>query len=380
MYTDDAIDIEETYKKEKCIVIKGDMGKTYFYPTDKNLLDKSTWKDNTYFITRKGSQRDILIHNLPSKEKAYEYAIENANPSNTKLAGREKKKNFVPIQLVHLKREGIDYRDGKQIKGDDMLNIFSFFGGEFGNYMNEADRLQSLNYSYEAFKDLAKALGIDDKDVSLNGSLSIAYGARGSGRAMAHYEPMRNVINLTKLRGAGNLAHEWGHALDTYLTNELLNSNASIPAFPVMDRLVNVMYYDEQGNETTYYKNSKKFDTLFSKSDKGYWSSIAEMFARAFSCYVSDKLEKRSDYLCGHSDCFKTEVLNRLGEMEVITAYPTGKEREKINSSFDELIEEIKEKKLLCGREYFSQYSNSINKKLENLMLEDNNDQRNKVR
>lgn len=45
-------------------------------------------------------------------------------------------------------------------------------------------------------------------------NLAIAFGARGSGAALAHYEPERNVINLTKMKGAGCLAHEWGHALD----------------------------------------------------------------------------------------------------------------------------------------------------------------------
>lgn len=45
-------------------------------------------------------------------------------------------------------------------------------------------------------------------------SLAIAFGARGSGRALAHFEPSRNVINLTKMKGAGSLAHEWGHAFD----------------------------------------------------------------------------------------------------------------------------------------------------------------------
>lgn len=47
--------------------------------------------------------------------------------------------------------------------------------------------------------------------------LAIAFGARGKGRALAHYEPARVVINLTKMKGAGSLAHEWGHAFDDFL-------------------------------------------------------------------------------------------------------------------------------------------------------------------
>lgn len=47
--------------------------------------------------------------------------------------------------------------------------------------------------------------------------LAIAFGARGKGNALAHYEPSRAVINLTKMKGAGSLAHEFGHALDDML-------------------------------------------------------------------------------------------------------------------------------------------------------------------
>lgn len=61
--------------------------------------------------------------------------------------------------------------------------------------------------------------------------LGIAFGARGRGRALAHYESALHVINLTKLKGAGSLAHEWGHALDAYLGTHLdfgkINSFAS---------------------------------------------------------------------------------------------------------------------------------------------------------
>ena len=80
-----------------------------------------------------------------------------------------------------------------------MLNVFGFYGGEFGNWLNENDRQANLNYSYEAFADLAKALNISNEDITFKGRLSIAYGARGASKAAAHYEPERKVINLTKM-------------------------------------------------------------------------------------------------------------------------------------------------------------------------------------
>ncbi len=83
--------------------------------------------------------------------------------------------------------------------------------------MNQNDRQTSLNMGFEALKDLASALKISDKDIAYQGTLAIAFGARGSGNAAAHYEPLRTVINLTKMHGAGSLAHEWWHGLDDYL-------------------------------------------------------------------------------------------------------------------------------------------------------------------
>jgi cation transporter-like permease len=71
-----------------------------------------------------------------------------------------------------------------------------------------------LNQAYDALMDLAAIIGVPPKAISLNGSLGLAFGARGSGNYAAHYEPDTLVINLTTTKGAGTLAHEWFHALD----------------------------------------------------------------------------------------------------------------------------------------------------------------------
>lgn len=114
-----------------------------------------------------------------------------------------------------------DYRNGVEITGQHYLDTFGFRGGEFGNWMNQNDRQTSLNMGFEALKDLASALKISDKDIAYQGTLAIAFGARGSGNAAAHYEPLRTVINLTKMHGAGSLAHEWWHGLDDYLGTKM---------------------------------------------------------------------------------------------------------------------------------------------------------------
>jgi hypothetical protein len=79
------------------------------------------------------------------------------------------------------------------------------------------------------FADMADILGVEDAKVSFNGRLAMAFGARGKGgkgAAAAHYEPVHRVINITKVAGAGSLAHEWFHMLDN-LVKEAVSGIAS---------------------------------------------------------------------------------------------------------------------------------------------------------
>ena len=91
-------------------------------------------------------------------------------------------------------------------------------------------------------------------------------------------------------------------------------------------------------------------DDCTSKDKFGYWSSTVEMFARAGACYLSDMLKAKgakSDYLCGHSECCVGSNITRDGEIELVYAMPRGEERKAINSAIQEMIEDLKEKKLI---------------------------------
>lgn len=110
-------------------------------------------------------------------------------------------------------------RRAADVTGEDFKNEFGFRGVEFGNWNNQAERQEVMNEAYDGLMDLAEVLGVPSKAIGLNGDLALAFGARGQGlsSARAHYERDRVVMNLTKMNGAGALAHEWFHALDHYL-------------------------------------------------------------------------------------------------------------------------------------------------------------------
>jgi len=122
--------------------------------------------------------------------------------------------------LDQVERSGEDWRSGRNIVADDLIEYFGFRAVEFGNWLPQDERQQVLNMAFDSLCDLADALDIPPSGVSLGGELAVAFGSRGRGgkySIKAHFEPARFVINLTRMKGAGALAHEWMHALDFYL-------------------------------------------------------------------------------------------------------------------------------------------------------------------
>lgn len=337
----------ESFGEYKKVNIQTEMfGHIYSFPKEATLsgMDSKT----PCMLTYNGRVQDIF----PSEASAEAYVDEKIASclERKEEEKQQKKEKFIPPQLEAIERTGSDYRFIRIGDGNILSTRFGLRGGEFGNYMSSKDRSASVNMAYDALEDLSDALGIDEKDVSLGEQLAIAFGARGAGSAVAHYEPVKNVINLTKKRGAGSLAHEWGHALDRYVGNtfgfaRLATQVESSECFPdSFNELVASMKTQNRKN-TRFLEESIRFDGKYAKDGNGYWSSTHEMFARAFACYIKDKLEaegRRSDYLVGHADSA------RCGKLR---AYPVGEERECINEKFDAFFADMKEQGFLHQKE-----------------------------
>lgn len=107
-------------------------------------------------------------------------------------------------------------QEGEDITSQRLMETFGFRGVNFGRegWIKQAERQAYLNQAFDGLMDLAEVLGVPPKAMSLDGKLGIAFGAQGKGRFAAHFVPGYNEINLTRTKGAGTLAHEWGHALD----------------------------------------------------------------------------------------------------------------------------------------------------------------------
>lgn len=212
------------------------MGTSFYYPDDIQKVEKGDYvilsnkfAFNCFPCKTKEEAEEKL------KDLASTISNESGKKSNT---ATKRKGKWMPKYLNELTRKGPECLRGTEATGEDFLNYFSLRGGEFGNWENQTERQENLNKCFEAFMDFAAALNINNTSVGLGDKLAIAFGARGHGSALAHYEPLRNVINLTKLEGAGSLAHELGHALDFYTRDNPELKKA-------MNEIINTMKYKE---------------------------------------------------------------------------------------------------------------------------------------
>ena len=174
-----------------------------------------------YIIVRTVSDRkhvQVVQQLFDTRNAANEYLVRHAQEI------LETNTTFGELDLPrpeNTQRTGVARREG-DAKDSDFSRVFGFRGVEFGNWNNQAERQELLNDAFDGLMDLAEVLNVPPEALSLNGELALAFGARGQGlsSAKAHYESNRVVINLTKMNGAGSLAHEWWHAFDHYLSRQ----------------------------------------------------------------------------------------------------------------------------------------------------------------
>lgn len=195
-----------------------------------------------------------------------------------------------------------------QLNQEEYIKYFGFKGIEFGNWTSQEDRTEFLFGSAHAFEFIRKYFNIPADWIGLNGELAISYGARGSHGNLAHYEPSRKVINITKPHDrSGSLFHEYAHAIDfiayEYLRKkykELEDYKACSGGYTTTkaidksrlkrkdivgeaENIIASLYYNIDSTQRKWLKDFKK--SKLSNSD--YWNRRIEVFARASEVYFS---------------------------------------------------------------------------------------------
>ena len=200
-------------------------------------------------------------------------------------------------------RHGLDRKafnrsaSGRTIPGamspsvEETLTRFKFKGFEFGNWLSQAERYDVFRAFQFCLADMIKWLGTNNFGV--DNQIGVAFGARGSGKALAHYEPTTNIINMTKKKGAGSLLHEYAHALDytigafidqcaryTSLSGgrekEQKSDNVGCQFRAMMNKILN------------YVRSTESFTKLKKIThDSDYWCNSTELFARLTESYYA---------------------------------------------------------------------------------------------
>jgi hypothetical protein len=185
----------------------------------------------------------------------------------------EKKTRFddsIHPQLKTAVRIGPHHRPaGRDVTPEEFHELFGFRGVEFGNWNSSAERQHILNQAYDAFLDLSEILQVSPKAMAFNGELAIGFGSRGHGLsgAKAHYERDYCVINLTKIKGAGSLAHEWFHAMDHFLARESGKASTEKET----NKSGDIVYTDVKNRHNSYvshgfpYRSRNKLDENLTK-------------------------------------------------------------------------------------------------------------------
>ncbi len=253
----------------------------------------TSWNSETKvvkYVVKNTETGDVMSPQLDTRKEAEEYYKNHIEEWKAKWQEmKDARKKFVFFDDNVKPREGQDYRNGRDVTAEDLATTFGFRGIQFGNWTNDADRQAALNQAYDAFMDLADILGVSPKALSLAGELGIAFGARGGGSALAHYEPDEIVINLTKTKGAGSLAHEWWHALDNYFSRQGNIPMGFVTSNPTEAKMREEMRAAWQGvvkavKGTEYAKRSM--------AQGDYWGRMLEMTARLFGEWTVYELAK----------------------------------------------------------------------------------------
>ncbi len=241
---------------------------------------------------------------------------------------------------------------------------------EFGNWLSQQDRKNYLAGLGLALYDLTNILGFAPSKLSLKKKITVAFGARGRGSALAHFESDTFAINITRYSrpkkgstlkpsfdrtklltlsgGVGSFAHEYGHALDYFGgmfaergSTDALSDGRSLRIRTdkkqlqkntlrgLMERLLHKIIWSGDNKHSAYFLRLKSKQKSLRLTD--YYFRRNELFARAFESYVHYKMQKKR-----YKNIFLAETKYDP------KIYLTPQEIKKIEPDFDALISALK--------------------------------------
>lgn len=194
----------------------------------------------------------------------------------------------------------------------EIVKKYHLKGIVFGNYVTQEERYHFLYIISKQLEVLAKIKGSNNLGENI---LIIAFGSQGHSGALAHYNPLDQLINLNRgrkgdykntLQGEDSFIHEYGHFLDYmqgsndkkniiktpndyFASNNPENAITGSPKTKAFAQVVNEIEADE-----SYIKK------LNQRKNSKYLKQRIEIFARIFESaltyYIVDKWKSKEAF------------------------------------------------------------------------------------
>lgn len=225
---------------------------TNWYQGSKNNTFESLYKkgrvdEMAQFIKRMITSDWGYLKNIESyKKRLSEYEIrykirgndytwfEKVDSEEDKSKTKERTELVVntATPLSYIKRiGGIAVFDEDLDSGEKLLSFYKQYLGitriTYGKTLPDNERMAHSKHFFASIIDLAETLNWDVKKLISLGGLGIMFAAAGRGGAMAHYDPQRIALNLTRGKGDGTVAHEMAHYIDNMLAKIYPKDNES---------------------------------------------------------------------------------------------------------------------------------------------------------
>lgn len=336
----------------------------YFYPRDiGNIIEAENYR-NRYIISIKSQINSNLekIEKIKNKYRVrdnnWEWFLGDKKTTKSSEPKTELVINSLP-PLSFIKRVGGYAILDSDINPQSIKEKFGFKEVEFGQSLKDEDAREHVKHFLGGMSDLGDILDLDIIKLNKIGGLSIAFASRGSGKAMAHYESLRKIINITKLKGGGALAHEYLHYIDniipkinrkdynykefasiqkssrySFSTRDVDNDNVSNAITNIFNYINNKKMpfgYDKSSSEQSYvyktiYKSTKSYQI-----PKPYENETIDDYLNRFFGFYSqyqwfDRLNSKTEAILG-------DIVNRFGLDKHVFKLKTNKSMFYSNSS-----------------------------------------------
>ena len=281
-----------------------------------------------------------------------EEALKELVPLSARLMEERRKDEAVGVSDRALGPGGVRIgppnpkRNGRS-DSKDLVSVLGLRGVEFGRGLIQRERREVCDLAFDALFDLCQVLRMPAPAASLWGRAGLAFGSRGLGPGvLGHFEPKGFVVHMDGWSGAGVLAHEFGHALDSAMAQaaglgECAYLSEGVAAGWRDDVLARMLVEvheacvkDRDGGQSAFLRDSRKLDGY----GRSYWATPVEMFARAFECWVHDALAgrgRRNDFLVARG---AGEGVAGLEFRALESVYPKGEERRAVVWSMDRFL------------------------------------------